>query len=280
MDEHGVTFKWKDYRVKNGSKGHTRHKTMTLEPGEFMRRFLLHVLPGGLHRIRHDGLLANGSRKTRLALACDLLCQPALAAVPADGSDLQIQRPSFVCLHCGCAMVILQTFTRGHGPASAPRRRHRRDEHHVHSQNAAGAAPLVAGWAALRPSPLEALRPRPRRYENIVHWRRGRHRQPRRRDVERRSRAARWAVTSYRVFLTEDAADDLLRIEDFTKVVWEGKIDRTFIGDASQDWDECLLVRYPSRQHFLAMMANAAYREALVHRYAGLECTTLLQMQG
>jgi uncharacterized protein (DUF1330 family) len=64
------------------------------------------------------------------------------------------------------------------------------------------------------------------------------------------------------------------------EVVWEGKIDRPFIGDASQDWDKCLLVRYPSRQHFLAMMANATYREALVHRYAGLERTILLQMQG
>jgi len=64
------------------------------------------------------------------------------------------------------------------------------------------------------------------------------------------------------------------------EVVWEGKIDRPFIGDASQDWDKCLLVRYPSRQHFLAMMADAAYREALVHRYAGLKRTILLQMQG
>jgi uncharacterized protein (DUF1330 family) len=64
------------------------------------------------------------------------------------------------------------------------------------------------------------------------------------------------------------------------EVVWEGKIDRPFIGDASQDWDKCLLVRYPSRHHFLAMMADAAYREALVHRYAGLERTVLLQMQG
>jgi uncharacterized protein (DUF1330 family) len=63
------------------------------------------------------------------------------------------------------------------------------------------------------------------------------------------------------------------------EVVWEGKIDRLFIGDTSQDWDKCLLVRYPSRQHFLAMMANAAYREALVHRYAGLERTILMQMQ-
>ena len=48
------------------------------------------------------------------------------------------------------------------------------------------------------------------------------------------------------------------------EVVWEGQVDRTFIGDATQDWDKCLLVRYPSRQHFLAMMANAAYREALM----------------
>jgi len=116
LDEHGVTFKWKDYRVKNGSEGRTRHKTMTLEPGEFIRRFLLHVLPGGLHRIRHYGLLANGSRKNSLALARGLLCQPAIAAVPADVGDHQIQPSTFVCWHCGHPMVILQTFTRGHGP--------------------------------------------------------------------------------------------------------------------------------------------------------------------
>jgi hypothetical protein len=64
------------------------------------------------------------------------------------------------------------------------------------------------------------------------------------------------------------------------EVVWEGPVGMPFIGDATQAWDKCLLVRYPNRQHFLAMMANAAYREALVHRYAGLERTLLLQMQG
>jgi Putative transposase/Transposase zinc-binding domain len=114
MGEHGVTFRWKDYRVKNGSKGRTRHKTMTLEPGEFMRRFLLHVLPGGFHRIRHYGLLANGSRKASLALARKLLCVPAAAVGPDERGDPGIQQPTFVCWHCGCAMVILQTFTRGH----------------------------------------------------------------------------------------------------------------------------------------------------------------------
>ena len=64
IDEHGVTFGWKDYRAK----GKKRYKPMTLSPEEFMRRFLLHVLPGGFHRIRHYGLLANGNRKTNLAL--------------------------------------------------------------------------------------------------------------------------------------------------------------------------------------------------------------------
>jgi hypothetical protein len=93
---------------------------MTLQPGEFMRRFLLHVLPGGFHRIRHYGLLANGSRKSSLALARELLRQPAVAVVPADGSDLGIQPPTFVCWHCGCAMVILQTFTRAHAIRAPP----------------------------------------------------------------------------------------------------------------------------------------------------------------
>jgi len=69
MDEHGVTFWWKDYRAK----GRTRHKIMTLAPEEFMRRFLLHVLPAGFHRIRHYGLLANGARTANLALARALL---------------------------------------------------------------------------------------------------------------------------------------------------------------------------------------------------------------
>jgi hypothetical protein len=120
LDEHGVTFRWKDYRVKNGAKGKTRHKTMTLQPGEFMRRFLLHVLPGGFHRIRHYGLLANGSRKASLAAARELLHALAAAAVPADGGDLAIEPPKFVCWHCGCAMVILQTFTRAHAIRAPP----------------------------------------------------------------------------------------------------------------------------------------------------------------
>jgi hypothetical protein len=115
MDEHGVTFRWKDYRAK----GHTRYKAMTLDPGEFMRRFLLHVLPGGFHRIRHYGLLANGSRKTSLALARELLCEPAPA--PARVEVQGIKPPTFVCRHCGRAMIILQTFTRGQAIRAPPK---------------------------------------------------------------------------------------------------------------------------------------------------------------
>ena len=115
LDERGVTFRWKDYRAK----GNTRCKTMTLAPEEFMRRFLLHVLPGGFHRIRHYGLLANGSRKASLALARELLCQPAPAPTPGDVEDAGTKRATFVCMHCGHAMVILQTFTRGQ-PIRAP----------------------------------------------------------------------------------------------------------------------------------------------------------------
>jgi Putative transposase len=85
--------------------------------GRVHASLLLHVLPGGFHRIRHYGLLANGNRKAGLALARELLHAPAAAVVPADGGDLAIEPPKFVCWHCGCAMVILQTLTRGSGPA-------------------------------------------------------------------------------------------------------------------------------------------------------------------
>ena len=69
LDDRGVTFRWKDYRAE----GRTRHKTMTLTAEEFMRRFLLHVLPSGFHRIRHYGLLANPTRKKNIEIARALL---------------------------------------------------------------------------------------------------------------------------------------------------------------------------------------------------------------
>ena len=79
MDDRGITFRWKDYRAE----GRTRQKTMTLTAEEFMRRFLLHVLPTGFHRIRHYGLLANPTRKKNIEVAQALLHVPT-PAVPAD----------------------------------------------------------------------------------------------------------------------------------------------------------------------------------------------------
>ena len=68
-----MTFRYKDYR-RNGRE---RYRTMTLTPDEFIRRFLLHVLPKGFHRIRHYGLLASAGRKANLARARELLDVPA-----------------------------------------------------------------------------------------------------------------------------------------------------------------------------------------------------------
>ena len=109
LDERGVSFRWKDYRAK----GRTRYKTMTLIAGEFMRRFLLHVLPRGFHRIRHYGVLANACRKANLARARALLHAPAPDPLQHEGSDSKASTtpPTFVCAHCGCAMLIVQTFT-------------------------------------------------------------------------------------------------------------------------------------------------------------------------
>jgi Putative transposase/Transposase zinc-binding domain len=122
LDERGVTFGWKDYRAK----GRTRHKTMTLDAGEFMRRFLLHVLPTGFHRIRHYGLLANGCRKASLARVRELLHAVPAATSQAQDSDAVIQhaKPCFVCLHCGAAMLVLQTFARGETIRAPPRQPH------------------------------------------------------------------------------------------------------------------------------------------------------------
>jgi hypothetical protein len=116
MDERGVSFRWKDYRANKGGRGKPRHKAMTLSPPEFMRRFLLHVLPGGFHRIRHYGLLANGNRRDNLALARESLhvAPPSLdesADKPVDEPSA-VPVPTFVCAHCGHAMVVLQVFLR------------------------------------------------------------------------------------------------------------------------------------------------------------------------
>jgi hypothetical protein len=113
MDENGVSFRWKDYRARDGM----RMKTMTLCPDEFMRRFLLHVLPAGFHRIRHYGLLANAARRECLARARSLLhaCQPESISDESDATDV----PTFVCRCCGAAMRVVEIILRGQ-PIRAP----------------------------------------------------------------------------------------------------------------------------------------------------------------
>ena len=120
MDERGVTFRWKDYRAK----GRTRHKAMTLSAHEFMRRFLLHVLPTGFHRIRHYGLLANGTRTASLATARELLHATPTQSPCSDsnerGVETHAERPTFICRHCGHAMTIVQVFLRGQAIRAPP----------------------------------------------------------------------------------------------------------------------------------------------------------------
>jgi len=113
LDQRDVTFRWKDYRAK----GRTRYKTMTLDAHEFMRRFLLHVLPSGFHRIRHYGLFANAGRRENLARARELLHVVPTATPHPTAANLQ---PTFVCPHCGAAMIIVETFARGQSIRAPP----------------------------------------------------------------------------------------------------------------------------------------------------------------
>lgn len=114
FDERGVTFRWKDYRAT----GHTRDKTMTLEASEFMRRFLLHVLPGGFHRIRHYGLLANPVRRASLAKVRELLHVATEVNTSAHETVIET-RPAFICRHCGAPMIVIDILTRT-APIRAP----------------------------------------------------------------------------------------------------------------------------------------------------------------
>jgi len=118
-DRSGVTFRWKDYRAEDRD----RQKIMTLSTGEFIRRFLIHVLPHGFHRIRHYGLLASGTRADNIARARELL--DVLAAQPEAGDDncAEANEPkplSHPCPCCGGRMLIIETFQRGEAPRYRP----------------------------------------------------------------------------------------------------------------------------------------------------------------
>jgi predicted Zn-ribbon and HTH transcriptional regulator len=113
LDDNGITFRWKDYRIE----GRDRYKVMTLPTDEFIRRFLIHVLPRGFHRIRHYGLLAKTSCADNIARARELLAVPKHQAQPADATDGTDPHP---CPHCGGCMIIIETFERGSMPRHRP----------------------------------------------------------------------------------------------------------------------------------------------------------------
>jgi hypothetical protein len=117
----GVTFRCKDYRLS----GPARYKTMTLSHHEFIRRFLLHVLPKGFHRIRHYGFLANGNRAENLDRARTLLNMPDhnQAAAPVSPDEPDEPDPHLhPCPNCGGTMVIIKTFEPGQNPLKAQAR--------------------------------------------------------------------------------------------------------------------------------------------------------------
>jgi hypothetical protein len=114
-DQTGVTFRYKDYR----RDGPERQRVMTLAPHEFIRRFLLHVLPHGFHRIRHYGLLASSARKLDIARARELLAVAPPAATPVEASEPIDWRPPCPC--CGGRMRIIEMFERWMQPRAPPR---------------------------------------------------------------------------------------------------------------------------------------------------------------
>jgi hypothetical protein len=119
FDGQRVTFRWKDYRAKADA----RYKLMTLNADEFIRRFLIHVLPDGFHRIRHYGLFANANRTGNIALARQLLGvpDPAPSDDEGDGAQEGLEYEEWnACPCCGGRMIIIETFAPGCQPRHRP----------------------------------------------------------------------------------------------------------------------------------------------------------------
>jgi hypothetical protein len=113
FDEQGVTFKWKDYRVESRD----RYKRMTLATDEFIRRFLIHVLPSGFHRIRHYGLFAKSCCADNIARARELL---AVAKPQDEPTAAAADQTKPTCPCCGGRMTIIEVFERGATPRQRP----------------------------------------------------------------------------------------------------------------------------------------------------------------
>jgi len=119
LDKNGVTFKWKDYRVE----GPDRYKQMTLDTNEFIRRFLMHVLPQGFHRIRYYGFLTCQTRAKNIARIRELLAAPLIpvdAIKALNPKPEEPKTPEHPCPCCGGPMRIIETFLRGQQPKNRP----------------------------------------------------------------------------------------------------------------------------------------------------------------
>ena len=122
MDDHQVTFKWKNYRLKKPK----RYAQMTLTIDEFIRRFLIHILPRGFHRIRHYGLISNAKRKTSLVKARELLGvpEPEPQAYEDANEEDKIEGyeapATYLCPNCGAPMIIIETFMSEQHPRAPP----------------------------------------------------------------------------------------------------------------------------------------------------------------
>jgi Putative transposase/Transposase zinc-binding domain len=119
INDNGVAFKWKDYRIE----GHERYKVMTLATHEFIRRFLIHVLPDGFHRIRYYGLLASTTRAENIARARQLLNVRAPEREASNAANADASEPQTLSHPCPCCkgrMIIIETFARGCSPRYQP----------------------------------------------------------------------------------------------------------------------------------------------------------------
>ena len=117
-DNTSIAFRWKDYRIN----GPGRWKTMRLHPHEFIRRFLMHVLPKGFHRIRHYGLFANTNRAENIATARALL-HIVPPADPQKQPDITLDALRVLpcpCPRCGARMIVIEVFARGCEPRWRP----------------------------------------------------------------------------------------------------------------------------------------------------------------
>ncbi len=119
LNDKGVTFKWKDYRLE----GRERYGVMTLDTHEFIRRFLMHVLPQGFHRIRYYGLLTSPTRAKNIARIRELLAVPLIPIDAIKAAHTQSEEPKApepACPCCGGRMRIIETFLPGQQPKHRP----------------------------------------------------------------------------------------------------------------------------------------------------------------